>query len=55
MDFISKAVAHHKTLTYEQVDVHLRQKASIVLQRHNARAPVLTCLELLIINSFFND
>jgi len=38
MDFISKAVAHHKNLTYEQVDVYLRQKASIVLQRHNARA-----------------
>ena len=37
MDFISKAVAHHKNLTYEQVDVYLRQKTSIMLQRHNAR------------------
>ena len=36
--FISQAVALHKKMSFEQVDVYLRQRASIVLQRHNARA-----------------
>ena len=36
--FISQAVALHKRMSFELVDIYLRQNASIVLQRHNARA-----------------
>ena len=36
--FISQAVAYHKKMSFELVDIYLRQNASFVLQRHNARA-----------------